>query len=134
MGHSFWDKKTKYDFLGVQLPPDAMQEEEMSSLEVDLVISSSPQLTHFLCTIQCITMKMPLIVYDMHDHDHDHSKVEIVDLKSVTSRTSSSGVSLIAIDAHTDRLKSIVWMEMVMTVTVVMDGPLGRNNVLICRS
>ena len=79
-------------------------------------------------------MKMPLIVYDMHDHDHDHSKVEIVDLKSVTSRTSSSGVSLIAIDAHTDRLKSIVWMEMVMTVTVVMDGPLGRNNVLICRS
>ena len=109
MGHSFWDKKTKYDFLGVQLPPDAMQEEEMSSLEVDLVISSSPQLTHFLCTIQCITMKMPLIVYDMHDHDHDHSKVEIVDLKSVTSRTSSSGVSLIAIDAHTDRLKSIVW-------------------------
>ena len=84
-------------------------------------------------------MKMPLIVYDMHDHDHDHSKVEIVDLKSVTSRTSSSGVSLIAMDCvdldpHTDRLNSLVWMEMVMTVTVVMDGPLGRNNVLICRS
>ena len=70
-------------------------------------------------------MKMPLIVYNMHDHDHDHSKVEIVDLKSVTSRTSSSGVSLIAMDCvdldpHTDRLNSIVWMEMVMTVTVGM--------------
>ena len=113
----------------------------MSSLEVDLVIhtfqiSLSPQINlhqkltcfiskHFLCTIQCTTMKMPLIVYNMHDHDHDHSKVEIVDLKSVTSRTSSSGVSLIAMDCvdldpHTDRLNSIVWMEMVMTVTVGM--------------
>ena len=35
---SFWNKQTKHDFLGVEQPPDAMQEEEMSSLEVDFVI------------------------------------------------------------------------------------------------
>ena len=82
---------------GVQLPPDAMQQEdEMSSLEVEFFPpSSTQQQSAYKC---------------LHDHDQDRYlrtdsyviynnpvsvKVEIVDLKSVTSRTSSSGVSWI---------------------------------------